>query len=69
MEPFYSGHHWDHSKCPDFRGFLISGVDFIHICMYLWQNQVSGFEGSLDLRVFGVRGFTVAGNIGGDLNW
>ena len=19
-------------------------VDFIHICMYLWQNQVSGFE-------------------------
>ena len=45
MEPLYSGHHWDHSKCPDVRGFLISGVDFIHICMYLWQNQVSGFEG------------------------
>ena len=45
VEPLYSGHHWDHSKCPDFRGFLISGVDFIHICMYLWQNQVSGFEG------------------------
>ena len=45
MEHLYSGHHWDHSKCPDFRGFLISGVDFIHICMYLWQNQVSRFEG------------------------
>ena len=55
----YSGHHWDHSKCPDFRGFLISGVDFIHICMYLWQNQVSRFEGCLDLRVSGVRGFIV----------
>ena len=27
MEPVYS------SKCPDFKGFLISGVDFIHICM------------------------------------
>ena len=59
VEPLYSGHHWDHSKCPDFRGFLISGVDFIHMCMYLWQNQVSRFEGCPDLRVSGVRGFTV----------
>ena len=59
VEPLYSGHHWDHSKYPDFKGFLISGVDFIHICMYLWQNQVFGFEGCLDLRVSGVRGFTV----------
>ena len=61
MESLYSGHwyHWDHSKCPDFRGFLISGVDFIHICMYLWQNQGSRFERCLDLRASGVRGFTV----------
>ena len=45
VEPLYSRHHWDHSKCPYFRSFLILGVDFIHICKYLWQNQVSGFEG------------------------
>ena len=53
----YSGHHWDHSKCPDFRGFLISGVDFIHICMYLWQNQVSEFEGCPDFRGVWSEGF------------
>ena len=53
VEPLYSGHHWDHSKCPDFRGFLISGVDlytFVCIC---------GKTKCSDLRVSGVRGFTV----------
>ena len=59
VEPLYSGHLWDHSKCPDFRGFLISGVDlytFVCIC---------GKTKCLDLRgvrisgVSGVRGFTV----------
>ena len=54
VEPLYSGHHWDHSKCPDFRGFLISGVDLI--CMYLWQNHLRGVRIS---GVSGVRGFTV----------
>ena len=24
---FYSGHHWSHRKCPDYRGVLFSGVD------------------------------------------
>ncbi len=24
MEPLYSGHFWDSSKCPDFRSVLIS---------------------------------------------
>ena len=27
MEPLlYYGHHWDRSKCPDYRGVLISEV-------------------------------------------
>ena len=26
VEPLYSGHHWDCSKCPDKRGVLISEV-------------------------------------------
>ena len=26
MEPLYYGHHWDHMKCPDYRGVLISEV-------------------------------------------
>ena len=26
FEYIYSGHHWDRSKCPDYRGVLISEV-------------------------------------------
>ena len=35
VEPLYSGHHWDHSKCPDYRGVLISEVG-------LYRNVVVG---------------------------
>ncbi len=26
VEPLYYGHHWDRSKCTDYRGVLISDV-------------------------------------------
>ena len=30
VEPLYSGHHWDHGKCPDFRGLIL--YTFVCIC-------------------------------------
>ena len=35
VEPLYCGHHWDCSKCPDYRGVLISEVG-------LYRNVVVG---------------------------
>ena len=35
VEPLYSRHHWDCSKCPDYRGVLISEVG-------LYRNVVIG---------------------------
>ena len=41
VEPLYYGHPWDHIKCPDLRGVLISEVVFVHFSMYVGQKTVS----------------------------
>ena len=35
VKPLYSGHHWDCSKCPNYKGVLISEVG-------LYRNVVVG---------------------------
>ena len=41
----YSRHHWDHSKCPNFRSFLISEVDFIHILCICGKTKYPDLRG------------------------
>ncbi len=40
VEPLYCGHHWDRSKCPEYRGVLISEV-------VLYINDTFGFPESV----------------------
>ena len=38
VEPLYSRHHWGHSKCPDFQGVLISGVN-LYTVVCIWDKS------------------------------
>ena len=48
VEPLHYGHHWDHIKCPGWRGVLISEV--VYILLYL-----AGTTGSIQIREVSLR--------------